>query len=85
MMASVIYALCALTSLACATLLLRGYLRNRVRLLWWSGLCFVGLFLNSAWLVLDSRTATDLSAGRSLPALAGIMLLLYGLIWETDA
>lgn len=85
MIAAVIYALCALTSLACAILLLRGYLRSRVRLLWWSGLCFLGLFLNSAWLVLDSRTSQDLSAGRSLPALAGVMLLLYGLIWETDA
>ena len=85
MMASVIYALCALTSLACATLLLRGYLRSRVRLLWWSGLCFVGLFLNNALLVLDARITQDLSVARTLPALAGVALLLYGLIWESDA
>lgn len=84
-MSAVIYALCALTSLACAVLLLRGYVRSRVRLLWWSGLCFTGLFLNNAMLVLDGRLWQDLSAVRSLPALAGIALLLYGMIWESDA
>lgn len=84
MIASVIYALCALTSLACATLLLRGYARSRVRLLWWSGLCFVGLFLNNALLVLEARISEDISSARTLPALIGVMLLLYGMIWESD-
>jgi drug/metabolite transporter (DMT)-like permease len=83
--AALIYALCALTSLACATLLLRGYRRTRVRLLWWSGLCFVGLFLNNALLVVDARISHDLSIARTLPALAGVALLLYGMIWESDA
>lgn len=85
MIGAVIAALCALTSLACATLLLRGYLRTRVRLLWWSGLCFLGLFLNNALLVLDARITQDLSTTRTLPALVGVMLLLYGMIWESDA
>lgn len=85
MIAGLIYALCALTSLACATLLLRGYFRTHVRLLWWSGLCFVGLFLNNALLVLDARISQDLSTTRTLPALAGVALLLYGMIWESDA
>lgn len=85
MIASAIYALCALTSLACAVLLLRGYARSRARLLWWSGLCFVGLFLNNAMLVVDARITQDLSATRTFPALAGVLLLLYGMIWESDA
>ena len=85
MIAALIYALCALTSLACATLLLRGYYRTRVRLLWWSGLCFAGLFLNNALLVLEARISQDLSTARTLPALAGVALLLYGMIWESDA
>lgn len=85
MIGSVIAALCALTSLACATLLLRGYLRTRVRLLWWSGLCFAGLFLNNALLVLESHITQDLSTTRTLPALVGVVLLLYGMIWESDA
>jgi drug/metabolite transporter (DMT)-like permease len=82
--AALVYVLCALTSLACATLLLRGYWRTRVRLLWWSGLCFVGLFLNNALLVVDARISHDLSTTRTLPALAGVALLLYGMIWESD-
>ena len=79
-----IYALCALTSLAVAFLLLRGWHRTRTALLLWSGLCFLGLFLNNALLVLDERLVADLSAVRTMPALAGVMLLLYGLVWRSD-
>jgi hypothetical protein len=84
-MATLVYALCALTSLACAVLLLRGYARNRVRLLLWSGLCFAGLALNNIILLIDMRVVPDidLSVWRTLPALAGIVILLYGLVWET--
>jgi heme/copper-type cytochrome/quinol oxidase subunit 4 len=79
-----VYALCALTSIACAVLLLRGYARSRVRLLLWSGLCFVGLALNNVVLFVDVRMlpATDLSLIRTIPAVAGIAILIYGLIWE---
>ena len=82
-MALLVYLLCALTSLACAVLLLRGYRRSDQRLLLWSGLCFVGLFVNNALLVLDARVGQDLSAARSIPALAGVLLLLYGLVWDS--
>lgn len=84
-MATLVYVLCALTSVACAVLLLRGYARNGVRLLLWVGLCFVGLALNNVLLVVDVRVVpdVDLSLWRSLPALAGLMLLIYGLVWET--
>ena len=84
--AGVVYLLCALTSLGCAALLLRGYRRSRVRLLLWSGLCFVGFFLNNVLLFIDLRVVptVDLAFIRMLPALAGIGLLLYGLIWETE-
>ncbi len=82
-----VYALCALTSLACAVLLLRAYRRARQRLLLWSGLCFCGLALNNVLLVVDTRFApeTDLSLMRTLPALVGVSLLLYGFIWDADA
>jgi hypothetical protein len=84
-MATLVYALCALTSLACAVLLLRGYASSRVRLLLWSGLCFAGLATNNVLLLIDKRVVPtmDLSMWRSLPALAGVALLLYGLVWET--
>jgi hypothetical protein len=84
-MGTLVYALCALTSLACAVLLLRGYASSRVRLLLWSGLCFAGLAANNVLLLIDTRLVPtmDLSAWRTLPALAGVALLLYGLVWET--
>jgi hypothetical protein len=83
-MAAVVYLLCALTSLGCAVLLLRGYRRSRARLLLWSGLCFAGLFLNNALLVLSTRVGADLSVVRSFPAVVGVALLLYGLVFESD-
>ena len=84
-MATLVYALCALTSLACAVLLLRGYASSRARLLLWSGLCFAGLALNNILLLVDKRLVPtmDLSLWRTLPAVAGVALLLYGLVWET--
>jgi len=83
--ATLVYVLCALTSTACAVLLLRGYERSRFRLLLWSGLCFVGLALNNVLLVVDKRVIPemDLSVWRTLPALVGIALLLYGFVWDT--
>ena len=82
---TIVYALCALTSIACAILLLRGYRRSRVRLLLWSGLCFAGLALNNLLLFIDVRVVpeADLSLVRSIPAVAGVVILIYGLIWET--
>jgi hypothetical protein len=84
--ADIVYALCVLTSLACAVLLWRGYRRSRARLLMWSSLCFVGLALNNALLIVDLRVlpAVDLSVWRTLPALIGIALLVYGLVWDAE-
>ena len=80
----IIYSLCALTALLCATLLLRAYLRSRARLLLWSGLCFVGLTLNNVVLILDRLVflEVDLSLWRNLTALIAVLLLVGGLILE---
>jgi hypothetical protein len=85
-MATAVYLLCALTSLACAVLLLRGYAQRRVRLLLWSGLGFVGFALGNAMLVADLVIfpERDLQLLRQLPVLAGILVLLYGLIWDSQ-
>ena len=81
-----VYILCALTSLVCATLLLRGYRRSGARLLFWSGLCFAGLAVNNVILVLDRFVFTqiDLTTLRLATGLAAVLLLLFGLIWEKD-
>jgi hypothetical protein len=85
MLAIIVYILCAATSALCAVLLLRGYSKSRSRLLFWSGLCFVGLALNNTLLVVDVRVVPniDLSVWRTIPALIGVSLLVYGLVWET--
>lgn len=84
-MADIIYALCTLTSILCAVLLLRGYKQSRSRLLFWCGLCFVGLALHNVLLIIDIKTPNDvldLSHVRSLPAVAGVLVMIFGLIWE---
>lgn len=83
-MATLVYVLCAATSLACAVLLLRSYREQRVALLLWSGLCFVGFTLGNVALILDRVVlpASDLWLLRSLPVLAGLGVLVYGLIWD---
>ncbi|WP_437688214.1 DUF5985 family protein [Sorangium sp. So ce176] len=83
-MAAAVYILCALTSIACAVLLLRGYAQRKVRLLLWSGLCFAALAANNTLLFVDLVVirSVDLSSLRHLTALIGLALLLYGLIWD---
>jgi hypothetical protein len=84
--AATVYLLCAITAALCAGLLLVAYRRGRYRLLLWSGLCFAGLTVNNALLVLDKIVlpAVDLSLPRTLIALLSMMVLLYGLIWEAE-
>jgi hypothetical protein len=85
MIGMIVYGLCVVTSAACAVLLMRGYGRSRVPLLLWSALCFTGLALNNLLLFIDVHVApmVDLSTWRTVPALIGVLLLLYGMIWET--
>jgi len=84
-MAEAVYILCALTSLFCAGLLIRSYRARRTRLLLWSSLCFIGLALNNALLVIDVMLVpnTDLSWLRTSVAAVAMVLLLVGLIWES--
>ena len=66
-MASAVYILCALTSVACAVMLLRGYFRSRARFLMWSSLCFVGLAINNLLLAIDKVAFPDQVVGTSTP------------------
>lgn len=86
-MAEIVYVLGALTSLLCAVLLLRGYSRGRKKLLLWSGLCFAGLTLSNALLFVDLvLVGQDISLYifRLSAAAIAMVLLLYGLVWESD-
>jgi hypothetical protein len=84
--AFVLYSLAALTSLACMLLLFRAHARTGLRLLFWSALCFVGLSVNNLLLFLDLIVFPDLDLRlwRLAAALAGLLALLYGFIWEAE-
>jgi len=81
-MAEAVYLLCALTSLVCAVLLLRGYRASRTPLLFWSCLCFVGLAVNNVLLFVDLVIVPDynLRVLRAATALTSLVLLIYDLV-----
>lgn len=82
-----VYVLCAVTSLACAVLLVRGYRASRTRLLLWSSICFVGLAVNNILLFVDLvivPQGVDLSLVRTAAAAIGVFVLVYGLVWDAS-
>jgi hypothetical protein len=86
-MATLIYSLCALTSITCLVLLWRSWRASGARLLFWSALCFGALSVNNVLLVLDRvvwPVEVDLGMPRLVAALIAVLLLLFGLIWEED-
>jgi hypothetical protein len=80
--AEAVYILCALTSLACAGLLLRAWRRTPSRLLFWSAVCFAGLAANSLLLIVDLMILPqyDLRVARLVVAGCGMGALLWVLI-----
>lgn len=84
-MGLIVYLLCSLTSLGCALMLLRAYIKSRTRLLLWSSICFVGFAVNNILLSVDYALGPnyDLSTLRALAALGGLGVMMYGLIWDT--
>lgn len=86
-MGTFVYILGAMTTLLCAVLLLRGYVRGRKRLLLWSGLCFSGLTISNVLLFVDLvllPSAVDLYMLRLSTAAVAMLLLVYGLVWESE-
>jgi hypothetical protein len=81
-----VYLLCTGTSFLCAGLLLRGYRRDRARLLLWSSLCFFGLALENGLLYIDRIIVPDLDLAvlRRLPGLIAMVLLLIGLVFDSE-
>ncbi len=85
----ILYVMAVITSAACMVLLFRGYAQTGVRLLFWSALCFVGLSFNNVLLFFDvvlypDPEFLDLRPWRLVAALAGMLFLLYGFIWESE-
>jgi hypothetical protein len=83
-MAEAVYVLCMLTSLFCAFLLLRSYRAGRSRLLLWSTVCFAGLAISNALLVVDLifLPNVDLRLVRTGIAFTSTFAFLGALVWE---
>ncbi len=81
-----LYILTCLTTLLCAILLLRAFIKVRRRLLLWRGLCFAGLTVSNLLVVADLLLfpQTDLFTYRLASAALAMGLLLYELIWESQ-
>ena len=86
MVAGIVYGLCMLTALTCAWLLLQAYRKTHYRLLFWCSLFFSISAMNNVFLVVDKvmYPTLDLTLYRYLVALAGLFVLLPGLILERE-
>ena len=86
MIQGLIYALCMLTALMCAWLLLQAYQRTHYRLLFWCSIYFSIAAMNNVFLVVDKviYPDVDLTVYRYMVALAGLLVLLPGLILERE-
>jgi hypothetical protein len=83
----ILYLMAVFTCLACTVLLGRSFMKTGERVLLWSTLCFAFLSINNVLLFFDLvvyPTEIDLRAWRLAAALAGLLFLLYGFIWETE-
>lgn len=76
-----------LTAGLCAVLLLRAFSEVKNQLLFWSGMCFAGLTAANLLLIVDLAMWTEVSLYRWRLAIAAasMLLLLYGLIFKSDA
>lgn len=85
-MAAAVYILGMFIALLCGLLLARGYRQSRHRLLLWSSICFIGLAITNGLVFVDIIMLPNVDLHLLRRATAGIsmILLLYGLIWDSD-
>lgn len=83
-MSVALYVFTIVVTLFCAVLLLRAWTRVRRGLLLWSGLCFVGLTLDSVLVLVDMILfpSLDLFTWRLASVAISLSLLVFGMIWE---
>jgi hypothetical protein len=76
----------AIVSICCGLLLLRRYFEAQRKLLLWCAFCFLGLALSNLLDFVDLVLVpyADLYRFRLAAAALSMLLLLYGLIWESE-
>jgi hypothetical protein len=86
MISSLIYLLCALTSLLCTYLLIRSYKRSKSPLIFWTSIFFITSAVSNILLFVDYVIvpSVDFSLVRTVLLLAGISMLVYGLVFENE-
>ena len=86
MVPALVYALCMLTALMCAVLLVQAYWKTGYRLLLWVGMFFCVATANNLLLIVDKLVVPhmDLTVYRYSIAVLGLSLLLPGLIFEKE-
>ena len=84
-MAAYVYLLCSATCLACCGLLFKRYCNSRLPLLLWSAIAFLCFTLGNILLFIDFIVLpqVDLTLWRNLVTLAGVLVLLAALVYET--
>lgn len=85
MIQKIVYLFCAIVTIGCAVLLIRSYLRNRVKLVFWGAVFFVCFALSNVVLFFDLGVLPptyDLSPYRNTLTIAGLIAMIYGLIKE---
>ena len=85
-MSAVVFTLSLVTSIICAGLLFRQFAHTKMRLLFWSALCFSALAVNNLFVLLDIvlLPEIDLLGWRQFFSLLAICILLYAFIWEAE-
>lgn len=84
-MAALVYILSTLTCGVCAYIQFRQFFKMRVKLLMWIAICFAGLTLNNALLIVDILLVplTDFSISRLIVADFSVAILAVGFVWES--
>ena len=85
-MEKLVYFFCALVTTGCALLLLRSYIRSRVKLVFWGTVFFICFALSNIVLFFDLALlpTMDLSPYRDALTLLGLVAMIFGLIKEGD-
>lgn len=81
-----VYLLCIVASAACVALMIRSYVRTRMRLLLWCAGCFAFLCINSMLVMVDIYwpPSGNLLPWRQASSLAAVAVLIHGFLWETE-
>ncbi|HEV2577919.1 MAG TPA: DUF5985 family protein [Acidobacteriaceae bacterium] len=86
-MEAAVYLLGTFVALACGVLLARGFRQSGQRLLLWSSICFLGLALSNGLTFVDLSVLgkdIDLHLLRRAVTAVSLLVLLYGLVWDSE-